>query len=208
MNKKNTQCIDLFCHAKCYWRAKYNKPGFTLLETLIAISIVGIMATVGFGYLNSNKLTALVNTSQRELAAAVRLAQGYSLQGRMQNIGGEMRTPCGYGLRFTDGNHYEIFYNKLPGEFVECGDITSSDSDYFHFNNGTSVVIEKYSLDKKISLIGYTNYSKTEIYFVVPHGKIYDGNGDLLSDNKEYTIGGGSYTKEVTLNSHGLVLEN
>lgn len=166
----------------------FREKGFSFVEVIVAVSIIMIMSMVGFSYFRSNKSAVLLDTAQRELASALRLAQSYSLQGKTQDINGEKKAPCGYGLRFEDAEHYQIFYNEPPVD-VECEELNSATNpEYFRFNDSSiSIVIEEYGFNRGVSLSEPADFQDAEIYFVIPHGNVYD-NGTELAGQKSFSI--------------------
>ncbi|MDO8240730.1 MAG: prepilin-type N-terminal cleavage/methylation domain-containing protein [Candidatus Moranbacteria bacterium] len=173
---------------------KYN--GFSFLELIITIAIMGIMGGVGFASLQSSKSTTRLVTAQREVATTIRLAQSYALQGRMQ--GGQ--TPCGYGFRFTDTSKYEIFY-KLPNSGKDC-----SDTNFTSFNQ-----MENLQLGNNVVLSSPAVSADTEIYFAIPFGNVLGKDGLTLVGDQlivlQYPAGTGA-TKSVTISSTGNIVEN
>lgn len=89
------------------------KNGFTLLEVMVIIAIIGIMSAVGIVSLSSSRKMMALKASQDEVASAIKLAQSYALQGRI-NSGTK---PDGYGFEFAGGDDktYRIFaYTVSP----------------------------------------------------------------------------------------------
>ena len=112
------------------------KKGFTLIEVLIAITILSVMATIGginlFGYYNRQNLELTIN----EITALIRQAQGEGWGVHLENTTSQDSVKlfcCGatyassisisvYTLRsniqFTDpseGNPKDIVFSKLTG---------------------------------------------------------------------------------------------
>lgn len=177
---------------------------FTLVELMAVVAIIGIITAAGFVSLQSGKNSAALQTAQRQVASEIKLAQSYALQGKTQ--GGA--TPCGYGFRFTDSAHYEIFYN--PG--TDCDTLNNgSDASYLHYKSGVSASAESGSLGngvvlKDVSGSAFTS-AATEIYFTVPRGDMYDSSGTGFA-SKLFDFSDGSGTKSITINPGGSVSEN
>lgn len=92
--------------------------GFSLGELMIAVAIIGIMSVVSFSALMSNKTGSRLGAAQREVAATIKQAQSYALQGKTLPDG--TATPVIYGVHFIDDRTYEIYYCKES----DCSDST------------------------------------------------------------------------------------
>lgn len=158
--------------------------GMTLMELLVVIAIVGIMGSVGFASLRSSSDDARLKAAQGEVAAAIRLAQSYALQGKTQNGA----APCGYGFRFSSRTAYGIFY-RIPGAGGCDPTSARNNAEAFVLNNG--VQVDPDSVGK-------------EIYFTVPFG---NASGAGIRDFI-LTYPNASVDKTVTVNSVGSVVEN
>jgi prepilin-type N-terminal cleavage/methylation domain-containing protein len=102
MNKKTTK--------------KTIKKGFTLIELMIIIAIIGTMTTVGFVSLKSGQNQAKLKATQAEIATMIKLAQSYALQGKKQGA----VVPEYYGLKFSvDGTGY-IFCSSSDATDLNC----------------------------------------------------------------------------------------
>ena len=85
------------------------QQGFTLIELLVVIALVGIMTMVMIASLRDGRDTRAVDAVARQVAATIRMAQGYAVAGRYMGGG---RIPCTfrffansasgtYGVRYT-----------------------------------------------------------------------------------------------------------
>ncbi|MFA7209733.1 MAG: type II secretion system protein [Parcubacteria group bacterium] len=160
-----------------------NYKGVTLIELLVVIAIIGIMSGVGLLSLQPSKLDARLKAAQGEVAAAIRLAQSYALQGKTQ----DGAAPCGYGFQFTSQTDYRIFY-RIPN----AGDCNPTSSRY----NAESFVLKD---GVEIDPVDVNQ----EIYFTVPFGNISGpGIGDFVLTHPN------ADNKTVTVNVAGNVVEN
>lgn len=163
--------------------------GFTLIELSVVIAIMAIMGGASFVSLQSSKASARLQAAQREVTATIKQAQSYALQGRTQ----PSAKVCGYGVRFTDENEYEIFYKvPTPGNICAAGAYESSSAEILQLENG--VVLSNFvSVD-------------TEIYFSIPFGT---ASGSFAGDSMtfEYPAGSG-VTKTINISSNGSITEN
>jgi len=64
---------------------KKNKKGFSLIELIIVMSIISIMTVVGVISIQSRRTTTQLETSAREVTAAIREAQNNALTGKNAN---------------------------------------------------------------------------------------------------------------------------
>lgn len=176
-------------------------PAFTLVELLIVIGIIGIMSVVGIVSLNSGKSQLKLQSAQREVAATIKLAQSYTLQGKTQNGA----TPCGYGFRFSDDENYEIFYNPSGLGGLDCSAM-NSDSTYRQWISGSSSAAESNSLKNDVRI---TNNPATdvEMYFTVPHAGMYDNSGSAFSSlTLNFDLDGVS--KSMIIGANAAITEN
>lgn len=176
---------------------------FSFIEVMVIVAIIAIMSAVGLASLQSAKSVSRLKTAQREVAATIKLAQSYALQGKMQNG----VTPCGYGFRFTDATNYEIFYNTV-GNYSDCEDRNGQANGRRWFNGAPnlSVSAETYALKNGVSL--NSDINSTEMYFTVPHGNIYDRTGSPYPAAQTFQFSFLGSDKTITINPGGFVTEN
>jgi type II secretion system protein H len=169
--------------------------GVTFLELMVVIAIIGIMTAVALVSLQPAKDDARLKAAQGEVAASIRLAQSYALQGKAQ-AGAK---PCGYGFRFdpTDSNKqkYEIFY-KVANTGKDC-----SDPNYTSFNT-----VEGYSLKNGVFLNAPV-FANTEIYYAIPFGTMYGSNGSPFL-NTTLKVKYLTVEKNISITTGGQVIEN
>lgn len=169
-----------------------DRQGFTFLELMIIISIIGIMTSAGLVSLNSSKKHFALKTAQNEVAAAIKLAQSYALQGRSF----QDKKVCGYGFRFAETTtKYRIFvyYPRLSDG--DCSNTTGSPVEDQYLKNG-------------VLLSSPTNFENdTRIYFSVPSAEV---SGAGVGSTFTLTVGTGSSakSKDFTISSTGLVEED
>jgi len=185
------------------------------MELLLVIAIIGIMATAGFVSLSSNQTNTKLQAAQREVASVIKLTQSYALQGKVADDKiGHMVTPCGYGFRFIDSTHYEIFYNTWTtggaGYYTDCTKM-NTDFNNRHWKNGTphSQTMESYQLNNGVTL-SVTDQATgmyAEFYFTIPDGNIYDSSGATYG-GQTLTFNLSGSTKAIRINPGGSVTEN
>ena len=96
---------------------KQKTEGFTLIELMIIIAVIGIMTTVGFVSLESGQNQAKLKATQAEIVAMTKLAQSYALQGKKDN---NDVVPSYYGVKFSvDGSGY-VFCSSSDSMDANC----------------------------------------------------------------------------------------
>jgi prepilin-type N-terminal cleavage/methylation domain-containing protein len=203
-NKKSTKELvrgAQFCGFSLRSKTKLAKTkklaGFTLLELLVVIGIIGIMSAVLLTSLSSTKSRTSLNAASAEVASAIKLAQSYALQGKMQMQSGVMAPVCGYGFRFTDATHYGIFFNPTNAVTGSCSLPAPQITNY---DINISKQAESYALGNSVAFTGTPGAAL--VYFTVPNGKAYNVPNTIIL---QY---GGSDNKTVTISSSGMVEEN
>lgn len=147
--------------------------GFTLIELLLVVAIISIFLVVGTTFLRSSRNFNNLKVAQREVASAVKAAQGYALSGRISS-GGE--APCGYGVRFLNDTTYSIYYIPKHSSKSNC-ETQNQDASFLQCTGSNSCASsESFSLPREIELKSPTS-SSAEIYFTVPHGNVYGSSG-------------------------------
>lgn len=157
------------------------RRGFTLLELMVVIGIIGIMTGVSLVSLSPTKNYYALKATQDEVTAAIKLAQSYALQGKEPSAG---IVASAYGVKFNNDKEYEIFY---------CSKADSSCN--------SPIPIETQVLQNGVRLSSPTDLNDTKIYFGIPSANIM-GAGTIL----EFDLAGDK--KNITINSVGLVTEN
>lgn len=153
-----------------------------MIEILIVISILVIMSIVGMVSLQPAKNDARLRAAQREVAATIKMAQSYALQGRMQNG----KTPCEYGVQIPDSTHYTIFYRIPMNWNVGCSVV----------NPNSTTTIEQFALTNGVIL---KNAIGTEIVFEVPFGNIKIGDSAIILESPA----GSNKTKTINIYQKG-----
>jgi prepilin-type N-terminal cleavage/methylation domain-containing protein len=177
--------------------------GFTLVELMISLAILSTMTVVSIVSIRSSRTDSSLAAAQREVTAAIKLAQSYALQGKMQNS----VTPCGYGLRFKTMEKYEIYYNLLPSTESSCDEYNKDSSHLKFISAAESKVAQSFDLNNDITLNStpHPATNPAEVYFTVPRAEI---KGSLPLDIKFVPRGVTDGTgKKITVGRGGFVTE-
>lgn len=137
--------------------------GFTLLEVIVSIFILGILATIMVVQLNNEDPVAELDRNARAAVNVLQLARSYATSS-YQCCEGEVI--YGYGVRFYNSNHYLLYVDK---------------DDSRRYNSGE--MIEEYYLDAD-------NYFETndDIFFSLTEAVVYSGGSALGSSSKTITL--------------------
>lgn len=186
-----------------------NKAGFTLIEMLVVLGITGILSSVGLISYQSAKSEAALRAAQREVATVIRMAQSYALQGKIQTIDGEQRTPCGYGFEFTNDHTYRIFYT-YKNDPSDAKNTCENDREY----PSTGSIVSINGNDQIFQLpdnVTMTNAPvlPTKFYFTIPFGSVfpYDSVSDFGGNEMTLEYGENNATKRIIVNERGDVEE-
>ncbi len=135
------------------------RSGFSLMELIIVIAIIGIMTAVSLVIMQGAKEKKQVEGAAREVAAAVREAQNNALTGRRLN---DTEYPCSYEFVRTGPSSYEIQYT-YHGASESCATVPLS-----------SGVYAAYSLKNGVTIDPFSN-----ITFLLPHAVVSLSSGSF-----------------------------
>ena len=111
---------------------KKNQKGFTFIELMIVVVIIGIMAALAAGRFDKFLLNQKLKTKGRDLLSSLRLARSYAVARR-----------ASYGIYFDLNNRQYILFKDVvnPSSYTyDSGDSvlkTEPLSNIFSFNNCT-----------------------------------------------------------------------
>lgn len=167
-----------------------NKEGFSLMELVIIIAIIGIMTAVGLVSLNSGKNQKQVETEARKVISVIREAQNNALSGKSIGSG---RYPCSFEVSLAPGSDtgkYSASYIYKNSVAETCAS-NSVSSTYGNYNLSNGVVFSSAASDINFSAPFGGVASSTSIpllitlskgdfsfnFCVCPLGKIVENGG-------------------------------
>lgn len=174
-----------------------NFKGFSLVELITVIAIIGIMTAVAIVSLTPAKTSVKLDAAGRELVAAIKQAQSYALQGKVVRDDANNVVPCGFGIYIKNNTDYEIFYM----DNANCASYNSN----VPLDLSGSKTLEAYKLKDNIVFNNPNN--ERIIYFAVPHGTLFGNNGNPFTGLTISLIAPGGTTKNVVIGSGGAVTE-
>lgn len=150
-------------------------PGFTLIELMVVIAIVGILSTVALVNMGKNEDRDIRNEAQR-LTSFLRSVQHKALAGEYVATSNKV---CGFGAHKVSGSELAAYYIPAPDLDTSCADIV--DKSYSDANK----------LDSFNFLNGVTVGDFEDLFFLSPNGEVstLDPNG---------------FPEEITLTKNGI----
>ena len=160
---------------------KKKEKGFTLIEILIVVALIGILSVVSITSMKSGQDQNKLKAAQAETESIIKLAQSYALQGKKQgNI-----VPKYYGVKFSvDGKNYS-FCSNLNDTDVDCNNLIEN----YQFKNGVMLSAGQ----------------GTQISFDIPYGNCRLSSA---SDNLTLTFKFDNNSRGIIVNKGGAITEN
>lgn len=174
------------------------EKGFTLIELIISIAIVGILSIIIIVSSKSIRSNASLKSAQADISARIKKTQDYALKtkGQAETI------VCGYGFRFINSNRsYEIFYNQLNGAYPNCEKQNQVSS--FRLYRVDSQQASEFDLPADVTLIS----TPIEIFFTLPHANMYGDAGNSFVTGG-VSLQSSEQTTSILINSQADITEN
>ncbi len=135
--------------------------GFTLIEMVIVIAIIGLTSSIVITSLSSNRSARETDRAIHVLAGALREAQNYALTGKSVNAAQEN---CYFAIRFTSATQY-----TLANYYRSGGDCTSY------------TTISTTTLPSGATFTGFGSYP-TVLAFELPRAEVYSATDGALAN--------------------------
>ena len=175
---------------------KLYRPGFTLIETLITVSVMVLLASLLLSANRSGEDQIQIAKEKAKLVAAIYRARSAAL-----NTAQGDKQACGYGLHIVDDRHYVSWYDTA--EVAACGDSN------IIYDGPWENVDEIVALPKalKFGNMGNQNFLK-DILFVPPDPKVFLNPDPASIVGKQWVLeitNGSGSTAAVAVNRYGQI---
>ncbi len=136
------------------------KDGFTLIETLVVISIIAILSTIILAYSNANNYELALFADRAKISGALEMAKSLSLE---KWKGSGSGVACAYGVYFSSSTNSYWIYGYRANDIQVC----DSSSDFSYNPGGTNYdMIQTLTLNGRIR---FYDLSTTSVYFEPPY---------------------------------------
>lgn len=194
------------------WKTKFS-GGFTLIEIIIAITIVTIMATIGIASFNSVSTNNEVSQKTQEIKSTARRLRTDALASRKPVDCPATSSYFGTYVRFSFPPLFYrtrslCFSNTLPNNNVAPAELP------IRFSTNTNILTQAWGSDgdpigSAITIV-FANNGEVVFLNTVPNfSNMTDpaGPGRILANRVWVDIGNGSNTRRINFNKAGLVCE-
>jgi len=139
--------------------------GFTLVEMLIAISIVAVLSGIVFANFNNFRTFSNLDSDVEQLAAALRQTQLWALSGQTRN---GVRPDGGWGMHLDECNTGNCKY-------LLFADLYPAGAPNYTYDAGNDEVVSEGILDKLVEVkkVEPKVNSSLDIVFTSPYADIY-----------------------------------
>ena len=143
-----------------------NKKGFTLIELMVVMAIIGILAATAIVNFGKNE-DRDVRQEKDRLTSFLREVQNKALAG--EKVSGVSGKVCGFGVQLASPSTFQTFYVAAPNLDTVCQ--TYINSGGWTANNYDS----EFSLNNNVTVSGVITTSN-KIFFLEPVGTVYSDN--------------------------------
>lgn len=144
---------------------KHSKAGFTLIEMLVVLGVVGVLSSILIGYSRESSRNLVLSTAEAKALSLLSRAKFLTVETFFEQVDNppvELRI-CGYGVHLNRENgELFIFQDRVSGT-----DCTTSDYLYFENSEDTRLTSELDSLTINSTVLKIGEYSGDELNDVV-----------------------------------------
>ena len=180
--------------------SKQDSKGFTLIEVMVVIIIIGILATLVLANYKTSSSGSELQYAVQRLAGEIKKAQNMAMSSYKYKEGATEEVPCGYGVHFESNNSYFLWRDlaRVSGD-SSCA---TSDKEY----NAGEKIGQDINLPNNINL----SFESVDIFFMPPDPEVFfDGDEMINSTSMEvWDIGSPGNKKIISVNQFGLVEVN
>jgi prepilin-type N-terminal cleavage/methylation domain-containing protein len=139
------------------------KSGFTLLETLIVVSITAFLSAMVLGYTQNSNQKLSLYVDRANVVGVIQKAKNLAME-KYKSTSADGSTICAFGVHFENNSSTYFIYNITQAS-GQCN--TISKADCYRYNNCGGL---NYLSEQKFALNQANIFtSSSDIYFVPPY---------------------------------------
>jgi len=175
---------------------KQKQKGFTLIEVIVVIAVIGLIVTLVFANYRSGTRSSNLQAAAQGLVTDIRTAQNMAMSSSKY----EDEVPCGYGIHFMSNNSYFLF-RDIDGD-RQC----STNNKRYNPELGEEIgrVI---NLPADIDLKTESAFLRNDIFFMPPDPVVFFDGQQIIGTTEVIVHEHGNIEnqKVIKVNNFGLV---